>query len=90
MLNDSMFVTDDVMLVSILALHGVRPDVSEPVGRQWRFKFVSTPFLHEVVEQFTRGTMTVNARMLALIYKDNVTQLRRQSRGSIGVVESRQ
>jgi hypothetical protein len=76
------------MIVSVLALHGLRPIAVEPFGRQRKYHFESTAYLREVVESFTRGTLTVNARMLSLVYKDNVTQLRRQTATS--AVESRQ
>lgn len=71
------FVTDDLAVVAILAMHNVFPRETELSDRGKKFfRFDSTDYVREVVESYHRGVLQVSAKQFMLLYRDHVTRLR--------------
>jgi hypothetical protein len=75
----TLFVCDDVHIVTVLTLFGVHHLGIRADGAKRWFKFDDSPYLRETLAAYERGTLTVNPRMYALLYRDLVSQMRKVS-----------
>jgi hypothetical protein len=79
-LNSSLYTTSDLLDAALLELHGLAP-VRRYRDRSGRLAldFEQTPLLTAVLDGIRYGTITVNYRSLALMYRDQKYRMRLQA-----------